>query len=85
MLLGLEIPERDVDGGERELGDAGAADPLQSRVAGELQPEPRIVSEASSPASSWRVAVADTGCDQPVGGKVGMGAGEAVAGERRLR
>ena len=41
--LRLEIPERHVDRRKGELGDAGAADPLQGGVAGELEPEPRML------------------------------------------
>ena len=47
----LEIPKRNVHRRERKLGDAGAADPLQSGMAGELRPEPGC-SAASSPTSS---------------------------------
>ena len=38
--LGAEVPQRDIDGGKRQLRDAGAAHPLQRRRAGELLPQP---------------------------------------------
>ena len=37
--LGAEVPQRDVDGGKRQLRDAGASHPLQRRRAGELLPQ----------------------------------------------
>ncbi len=83
-LLRLEIPERDIHRGERELGDAGATDPLQRRMAGELEPEP-VALRGILAEQQRRVAIADAGGDQPVGGQIGMGAGETIALQPLLR
>ena len=77
-LLRLEIPERDIHRRQRELGDAGAADPLQRRMARELEPEPARFQRVFAD-QQRRIAIADAGGDQPVGGQIGMGAGETIA------
>ena len=37
--FGLQVPQRDIDGGLRQRDDAGAPHPLQGRVARELEPQ----------------------------------------------
>ncbi len=77
-LLRLEIPERDVDGGQRQMGDPRTADPLQGRIACEFGPK-TLMFVGILADQQRRVAIPYTGRDQPVGGDMGMGAGKAVA------
>ena len=64
--LAPQIPERDIDRGERQLRDAGASDPLQRREAGELR-QSRVRSRRILADQQRGVAIADAGGDQPVG------------------
>src|SRR5690606_28430926 len=41
--LGGKVPERDVDGGERELSDSRSTNPLQGRAARKLGPQASMV------------------------------------------
>ncbi|MNY03246.1 hypothetical protein D3C86_1358580 [compost metagenome] len=39
-LFRLQVPERHVDRGQRQMGDAGAANPLQRGITGKFRPQP---------------------------------------------
>ena len=74
--LRAQVPQRDIDGGERDLGDAGAAHPAQCRMARQLQPQPIAVPGILAE-QQRRVAVGDARGDQAVGRQMRVRAGEA--------
>ncbi len=76
--LGAQIPERDIDRGERELGDAGAPHPSHGGEAGELLPEP-VALRGVLADEQRSVALRDAGGDQPVGRQMRVRSGEAEA------
>ena len=82
--LGAQIPERDVDGGERKMSDPCAADPADGGKMGELAPEPMAIKSIFAD-QKRRVALGDTGGDQPVGRQMRMRSGEAEADSARYR
>ena len=77
--FGLDIPQRDVDGAERQLGDAAAPDPLQRRIV--VKPPPQVLNFERVLVDEQRaVGVGDAVGNQAVAGQVGVRAGVAVAG-----
>ena len=77
-FLRLQIPQGDVDGAQRQVGDARAADPVNLGLPIKLFPErpdlPRVFADEQR-----AVAVDDAIHDQPVGRQVRVRPGKAVA------
>ena len=77
-ILRLQVPERDVDGGERHLQQPAAPDPDVGRAFAELVVE--VADLAWVLADQHRAEHVGDDCgDQAIGGEVGVGAGVAVA------
>ena len=77
-LFRLQVPERNVNCGQRQMGDARPADPLQRRITGQFRPQPRLLRRIL-PHQQGRVTIADAGCDQPVRRQMRVGAGKTIA------
>ena len=76
--LGLEVPQRHINGRMRQAGDAGAAHPLQRRVAGQFLPQTRDIAAVFTNQERG-VAGFNAAGDQVVAGQVRMRAGKTVA------
>ena len=76
--FGLEVPQRHINGRMRQGGDAGAAHPLQRRVARQFLPQTRDVSAVFTNQERGMAGFNAAG-DQVVAGQVRVCAGKTVA------
>ena len=82
-LLGLDIPQRDVDGADGQMSDPHASDPLCRRIRRQLLPQmPRLKRIGAD--DEWAKGVLDAFGDEPIRRQMRVRAGVAVAANSRI-